>query len=351
MYRSSGPVFRSRPQSAPHRRYFKAQSPKSPEPDEYRRIKTDHRVAFIRLPPIRHPRGSEPQSGKRSSRLHSSYAPSFIRSLLVYNHFRTAGPREDLPSPQPRPEQFRTPPSSDDGSHPARPVFCPGRRSAEHPPRTRRNRDGTLRGYHPDNRTFNVPPGNRDRPIRLSSHATARHDTEGTPPSAGNSEALSNAFGPTPIIPDVSNRSTPQYDPERQTALRIEVRALPLPVPELFKKREDTLSHLFSAPVRILPPVPENNASTVPIRRPHSPFRPSPAPSPHDPRAEIRPSPIRFQPIPETVTDIKTPTSQPSPGLSVVDRPSTSVRLTPSLYEFRTMPRKYLYHCRSIKQP
>lgn len=71
MYRSSGPAFRSRPQSAPHRRYFKAQSPKSPEPDECRRIKTDHRVAFIRLPPIRHPRGSEPQSGKRSSRLHS----------------------------------------------------------------------------------------------------------------------------------------------------------------------------------------------------------------------------------------------------------------------------------------
>ncbi len=41
-----------------------------------------------------------------------TYAPSFIRSLLVYNHFRTAGPREDLPSPQPRPEQFRAPPSS-----------------------------------------------------------------------------------------------------------------------------------------------------------------------------------------------------------------------------------------------
>lgn len=84
---------------------------------------------------------------------------------------------------------------------------------------------------------------------------------------------------------------------------------------------------------------------------PHSPFRPSLAPSPHDPRAEIRPSPIRFQSIPETVTDIETPTSQPCPGLSVVDRPSTPVRLPPSLYEFRTVPRKYLYLCRSIKQP
>lgn len=130
MYRSSGPAFRSRPQSAPHRRYFKAQSPKSPEPDECRRIKTDHRIAFIRLPPdpVSCPklRAAIRETVVPTSLIRiETYAPSFIRSLPVYNHLRTAGPREDIPSLQPRPEQFRAPPSSDDGSRSARLFSAP----------------------------------------------------------------------------------------------------------------------------------------------------------------------------------------------------------------------------------
>ena len=83
MYRSSGPVFRSRPQSAPHRRYFKAQSPKSPEPDEYRRIKTDHRVAFIRLPP-------DPASTRLSAAIRETVVPT---SLIIRSKFHPVASR------------------------------------------------------------------------------------------------------------------------------------------------------------------------------------------------------------------------------------------------------------------
>lgn len=139
-------------------------------------------------------------------------------------------------------------------------VFCPGRRSAEHPPRTRRNRDGTLRGYLPDNRTFNVPPGNRDRPhpTIVARNSRTRHRR--------NASLRRKFGGPFECVRADTHhpgRIEPQHSAVRSRMTdRLTNRGQIIAVTGTgtFQKKRGHSVH------PLLRTVPENNASTVPIR-------------------------------------------------------------------------------------
>lgn len=266
MYRSSGPVFRSRPQSAPHRRYFKAQSPKSPEPDEYRRIKTDHRVAFIRLPP-------DPASTRLSAAIRETVVPT---SLIIRSKFHPVASR--LQSfPNGRTARGPSLPATSSGAVPHTAIFR--RREPSGPscflPRSSLRRASAPHTAKPRRHAQRISP-RQSHIQRTAGKSGPPHPTivaRNSPTRHRRNASLRRKFGgPFACVraaPHHPGRIELQHSAVRsRTTDRLTNRGQSIAVTGTgtFQKREDTLSNLFSAPVRILPPVPENNASTVPIR-------------------------------------------------------------------------------------